>query len=139
MKRIILSALVLLLAISVTASLAQEKMMQEKAMKEKETTIKGEVVDVACYLHQGAKGDGHRACAIACAKGGGALGILTADGTVYLALLPDDHKESPNAKLIDHAAHQVEVMGYVREKGGVKGIMITGVATAKMDKMEKKY
>jgi len=139
MKRIVMSALFLVLAASVSTTLAQEKKM-EKAPAHKETTLKGEVVDLACYIHQGAGGEDHRDCAIACAKAGGALGILADDGTLYISLLPDNHKEGPNAKLIDHAAHQVEVKGYVREKGGVKGIMITSVTmAAKEMKMEKKY
>lgn len=124
MKKLVsvLGVLVLLLAIPV---LAQEK----KA--EKEMTISGEVVDVACYMMGEAKGEGHVKCAQACAKAGGALGILTSDGKLYVSLLPDDHKNSPNAILMDHIGHQVEAKGFVRAKGGTQGIMIRRVAMAK--------
>jgi type 1 fimbria pilin len=104
---------------------------QEKRV-EKEMTVKGEVVDVACYLMGGSKGPDHVKCAQACAKAGGSLGILTADGTVYVSLLPDDHKKSPNAILMDHIGHMVEAKGFVRAKGGVNGMMIKSVAMAKM-------
>jgi hypothetical protein len=103
---------------------------QEKKA-EKETIIKGEVIDVACYLMGGAKGPDHVKCAEACAKAGGSLGILTADGTVYVSLLPDDHKKSPNAILMDHIGQVVEAKGFVRAKGGVNGLMIKSVAMAK--------
>jgi hypothetical protein len=103
----------------------------EKKKTEKEVTIKGEVVDVACYLAHGAKGEGHKACAEACAKAGGALGILTSEGKLYVSLLPDDHKTGPNDILMDHIAHTVEAKGYARSKGGVNGLLITSVAMAK--------
>ncbi len=98
---------------------------------EKEVTVKGEVVDVACYIAQGAKGEKHKDCAEACAKAGGALGILTKEGKLYVSLLPDDHAAGPNALLMDHIAQTVEAKGFVRSKGGVNAIMIKSVEAAK--------
>jgi hypothetical protein len=133
MKRITSLFFILLLACAVIV--AQEKAKEEKsekkaASKERETTVKGEVVDVACYLRHGEKGMGedHKACGEACAKNGGSLGILTKDGKLYVSVLPDDHSTSPNAALMEHIAHQVEATGLVRSKGGVRGIMISKVA-----------
>jgi hypothetical protein len=119
---LVLGVVILLLAVPVVA--------QEKKA-EKEITLTGEVVDVACYVMGGARGEGHVKCAQACAKAGGSLGILTADGKLYISLLPDDHKNSPNAILMDHIGHQVEAKGFVRAKGGTQGIMIKSVAMAK--------
>jgi len=118
--------------VSVSLALAQEKAKEKAA--EKETSITGEVVDVSCYLHAGAKGEGHKDCAVACAKAGGALGILTADGKLYVSTLPDDHKAGPNALLMDHISHTVTAKGMVRSKGGVNGIMIKNVEMAKAEK-----
>ena len=98
--------------------------------KPKEVSIKGEVVDVSCYLHNGAKGEGHKDCAVACATAGGPLGILTSSGKLYVSVLPDDHSAGPNDKLKDHIAHTVTAKGMVRSKGGVNGIMITSVDMA---------
>jgi len=123
MRKSVMFFLALFLAAAVTVQ-AQKK-------TEKEVTVKGEVVDVACYMMGGAKGDDHKACAEACAKAGGSLGILTADGKLYVSLLPDNHKQGPNAVLMDHIAHTVEATGYVRTSGGVQGIMIKTVAMAK--------
>jgi hypothetical protein len=114
----------LICAFAVSAS-AQEKRM------EKEMTVKGEVVDVACYLKSEARGADHEACAKACAKGGGSLGILTADGKLYVSVLPDDHKNNPNAILMDHIGHVVEAKGNVRSRAGVQGIMIKSVEMGK--------
>ncbi len=120
---LILAAFSMMLA---TAAIGQEKPMS------KEATISGEVIDVACYLSGGARGADHIECGKACAKAGGALGILTADGKVYVSLLPDDHKNNPNHLLVEHVGHTVEAKGAVRVKGGVNGIMIRSVAMAKM-------
>lgn len=107
---------------------------QDKQMSKKEFAIAGEVVDVACYMAGDARGPDHRTCAIACAKAGGSLGLLTADGKLYVSLLPDDHKNSPNHLLMDHIGHTVEAKGFVRVKGGVNGIMIKSVTMPKADK-----
>ncbi|HLE34096.1 MAG TPA: hypothetical protein VJB38_15950 [Bacteroidota bacterium] len=121
----------ILILAAVSIMLAAVTFGQEKPVS-KEATITGEVIDVACYLSSGARGEDHVACAKACAKAGGALGILTADGKVYVSLLPDDHKNNPNHLLVDHVGHNVEAKGYVRAKGGVNGIMVRSVAMAKM-------
>ena len=109
-----------------TSTKAEKHKMSKPA---KEMTITGQVVDVSCYLAHGDKGmgDEHKACAEACAKNGGSLGVLTKEGKLYVSVLPDDHSTGPNAKLMDHIAHDVQVTGIVRSKGGVNGIMITKV------------
>lgn len=115
-------------ALSLTLLLAAAGLNAQEGRMSKEATIKGEVVDVACYLAGEARGPAHVACATACAKAGGALGILTADGKLYVSLLPDDHKKSPNHLLMDFIGKDVEAKGYVRVKGGVNGLMIRSVA-----------
>ncbi len=113
---------------------------QAKKTQDKETTVKGEVVDVSCYLAHGKNGtgDGHKSCAQACAQAGGPLGILTTDGKLYVSVMPDDHKNGPNQMLIDHLAATVTATGLVRAKNGVRGIMITKVEAAGAPKEEEK-
>ena len=125
MKQRFMFLVVLMLAVS-TSLWAADKMK-----KEKEVSLKGEVVDVACYIAQGARGDKHKDCAEACAKAGGALGILTKEGKLYVSLLPDDHAAGPNAMLMDYIAQDVVAKGFVRSKGGVNAIMIKSVEAAK--------
>src|SRR5258708_1234679 len=96
----------------------------------KTETVKGQVVDMSCYNmdksntgvdHKMPKGE-TKDCAIACAKGGKPLALLTSDGKVYEisgALAADK-----NAKLIGHISHTVEVTGDVMDHDGK--MMIAG-------------
>jgi hypothetical protein len=96
------------------------------AAAEKTMTVKGEIVDLACYLDHGAKGEKHKACALTCLKNGEPMGLLTSEGTVYLLLAPhDDQKAFEEAK--GYAAEQVEVTGPPAERAGIKGLVVQAV------------
>ena len=114
--------LVLLAGAAFVASLAMPLAAQ--------TTLKGEVVDVACSTKKGAGGKGaeHAACAMACAKKGLATGVLTADATYTIT---GDYAANNNAKLLDFVAKNVEVTGTVSEKDGQKMIAISSIKAAK--------
>ncbi len=90
-------------------------------------TITGEVVDLACYLHNPTmKGQSHRKCAETCAKKGIPMGILTDDGTVYL-LLEDHDSPKPYAEALSHAAQTITVEGDKVKQGGLTGIVVEEV------------
>jgi hypothetical protein len=87
-------------------------------------TVKGQVVDMGCYKadksntgvdHKMPKGD-TKDCAIACAKAGQPLALLTSDGKVYQ--IAGGLAADKNAKLIGHIAHTVEITGDVMDHGG---------------------
>jgi hypothetical protein len=87
-------------------------------------TVKGQIVDQSCYKmdksntgkdHKMPKGD-TTDCAIACAKAGRPMALLTSDGKVYE--LTGGLAAEKNAKIIAHVAHTVEVTGDVTEKDG---------------------
>ena len=90
-------------------------------------TVKGQVVDQTCYTKDKANnGKDHKMpqdvtdCAIACAKKGAPLALLTTDGKLYQitgGLAADN-----NAKLVAHVSHTVEITGDVTEKDGKKMI-----------------
>jgi len=85
-----------------------------------EKTIKGEVIDVSCYVAEGAKGDAHKECAIACIKAGQPAGILEeGTGKVYIAAKEEDHMKNPGTELLPYVAKMVEVKGNVNERGTV--------------------
>ena len=84
-----------------------------------EATVKGEVVDLMCYLDHGAKGDKHAGCAEKCIKSGGPVGLLTADDQLYLVV--GEH-EPMNDKLAPLAAKTVTLKGKVVERNGMKMI-----------------
>ena len=87
-------------------------------------TVKGQIVDQACYKmdksntgvdHKMPKGD-TKDCAIACAKAGRPMALLTSDGKVYE--IAGGLAAEKNAKIIAHVSHTVEVTGDVTEKEG---------------------
>jgi hypothetical protein len=95
----------------------------------KTETVKGQIVDQACYKldksnngvdHKMPKGD-TKDCAIGCAKAGRPLAILTAEGKVYQ--IAGGLAADKNAKLIPHVAHTVEITGDVMDHDGT--MMIT--------------
>jgi hypothetical protein len=93
----------------------------------KTETVKGELVDQACYIKDKKNvGASHKECADSCAKKGQPVAIVTPEGKVYqvTGALAADH----NAKLAPHMAHTVEITGDVTEKDGK--MMIAGDAGA---------
>ncbi len=94
--------------------------------KEKSVTVKGEILDMACYLGHGAMGKKHQECALMCLKGGQPMGLRTADGKVYL--LVASHKDAkPFDEAKNYAADQVEVTGPVFERSGISAIEVDAV------------
>lgn len=93
-------------------------------------TVKGEMVDIACATSkkEDGKGAGHAGCAMACAKKGEPVGILTADA-IYT--VTGDYAANRNAKLLDFVAKRVIVSGVVSEKDGVKSINLKSIKLAK--------
>lgn len=81
-------------------------------------TVKGEIVDLMCYLDHGAKGEKHKGCAGKCIKSGGPVGLLSGED-LYLVI--GDHKPI-NDQLADKAAQEVTLKGKVVEKNGMKMI-----------------
>ncbi len=90
----------------------------------KTETVKGQIVDQTCYTKDMAnnKGVDHKMpadtkdCAMACAKKGAPLALLTSEGKLYQiggGLAADN-----NAKLIPHLAHTVEITGDVMDHDG---------------------
>jgi len=83
-------------------------------------TVKGQIVDQACYKKDKANtAKDHGAvtdCATTCAKKGAAMAIVTEDGKIYT--LGGKLAADNNAMLIPHISHTVEVTGDVSEKDG---------------------
>lgn len=94
-----------------------------------EITVKGEVVDMGCAIKKapGGKGEEHANCAMACAKRGLPVGIMTADAMYQVA---GDYAANNNAKLLEFVAKRVEVTGEVTEKDGTKMLTIKSIKIA---------
>lgn len=85
--------------------------------------VRGEVVDLWCYLEGGDRGPKKKQCATACAKAGNPIGILDANGNLYVAAGLKDH-ESAQTLLVNKMSDEVSVTGTVVKKGGVQMIYI---------------
>ena len=93
------------------------------------TTVKGEVVDVACYTkNHDNKGDAHKGCTSDCAKKGKPLALVTADGQVYTIV--GDYAANSNAKLVPMLSIPVEATGEVTEKDGAKQLNVSAMKKA---------
>ncbi len=87
-------------------------------------TVKGRIVDQSCYTKdmKNNAGNDHKmpadvaGCAVACAKKGNPMALLTDDGKVYT--LTGGLAADMNAKLVPHVGHVVEVTGDVVTNAG---------------------
>ena len=93
-------------------------------------TVRGEVVDMGCYLGHAARGEKHVSCATKCLAQGMPMGILTENGTLYLVTLDHDNAD-PYAALKGMAGKQVAVTGAMLTRSGMKAIEATTVTPAK--------
>jgi len=90
-------------------------------------TIKGYVLDSASAFTKGLKKPVSAECAIACAKAGSPLVILTTNGTIYWPIADTTPSTSQNDKLLEYAGKQVTVSGKVFQRGGSTAIVISKV------------
>jgi hypothetical protein len=88
--------------------------------------VKGEVIDLWCYLEGGDHGAEHKSCGIACAKAGNPIGLLTEKGEVYVMMGIKDHQPGKDV-LIDKMAETVTVEGTLVKKGGTQVIYASAV------------
>jgi hypothetical protein len=87
-------------------------------------TVKGRIVDQSCYMKDMKNNTGvdHKmpadvtGCAVACAKKGNQMALLTDDGKVYS--LSGEVAANMNAKLVPHVGHVVEITGDVVTNAG---------------------
>ena len=69
MRKIVVVCLALILAFGLASVAGAQKAASENV------TVTGEVIDTYCYSTEGARGMGHKACAMACAKKGIPVGL----------------------------------------------------------------
>ncbi len=89
----------------------------------------GEIIDAGCYLGHGAMGAKHTECAVKCAANGMPLMLLTKDGKAILLTPPHDNTDAYN-QVKTMAGTMAVIAGNLSERGGVKGIEVTGVTAS---------
>jgi hypothetical protein len=85
----------------------------------------GEILDAGCYLGRGAMGPKHAECALKCASQGMPMMLLTKDGKAVL-LTPNHDNPDAYESLKKMAGSVATVTGTLSERGGVRGIDVTG-------------
>jgi hypothetical protein len=86
--------------------------------------IKGEVVDLKCFLKDGDRGADHKSCGVTCAKAGNPIGIVTDAGDVYMIIAGKEHQAGRD-DLISRMADTVTVEGTLVKKGGLQAIYVS--------------
>lgn len=94
---------------------------------EKKVTLKGEVIDLSCYMAHEGKGAKHAKCAKSCLLDKGLpAGLLTDDGKVYF--LVEDHAAGKAYKQVKElAAEKVEISGKQYARGGAIAVAVKSV------------
>jgi len=88
--------------------------------------VKGEVVDLWCYVEGDDRGPAKKQCATACARAGNPIGILDSAGNLYVAAGLKDHQPA-HTLLLGKMSDHVTVTGTVVNKGGIQMIYIDAV------------
>ncbi len=121
MRRTVVAGLALaaLAAVVRPAFAAQEKV-----------SITGEVIDSACYIKMGARGESHRECAQKCADAGIPLALLQDGTNKVIWLASENDAETPNKELRPFAGRKVTIGGTWVERGGERLLIVQSVKPA---------
>ena len=90
----------------------------------KPVTVKGYVLDSACAFTKDLKKPISAQCAVACAKAGSPLVILTDNGTVYWPIADTTPSSGQNEKLLPFAGQKVTASGKLFQRGGSSALVI---------------
>lgn len=87
----------------------------------REIELRGEVVELDCYVREGKRGESQRACALPSLAHGGSLAIVADDSGTLYPLAGDTPASDPSAAVRDLLAQHVAVTGrlYERARGRV--------------------
>lgn len=88
----------------------------------REITVRGEVLDMTCYIAYNLSGPEHATCAKECIKRGLPAGIKAEDGKVYL--LTGKPGDSVDAELADYAAKIVTIKGKETMRDGFAQLQV---------------
>lgn len=104
----------------------------------KPVTIRGEILDMGCFVSRGLAGQVHRECATKCLMNGVPVGLVTADSTVYFLSQNHDRAMDPTGygppdpyELCRRSpALVMEITGIVWERKGIKELEVKAARVA---------
>jgi hypothetical protein len=90
-------------------------------------TLKGEIIDLSCYMAHEGKGKKHRKCARSCVIDKGLpMGLLTDEGKVFF--LVEDHSKAKAFKKAKQATgDRVEIRGKKYVRGGSTAVSVGSI------------
>src|SRR6266513_2291334 len=94
---------------------------RHRLIQGREIVVKGEVLDLTCYVAYNWSGPKHASCAMDCIKSGLPVGIKAEDGKVYLLTGKEAHV---NDELADYAAKIVTIKGKETAREGFAQIQV---------------
>ncbi|HVA67537.1 MAG TPA: hypothetical protein VNK24_11555 [Elusimicrobiota bacterium] len=127
MRKLSLAAILAVLAGTLGSAIAARAAQDAMTPASSTVNLKGEVLDLNCYMAKDAHGKNHAMCARACLKKGAPAGLLTADGRAYL--LSGDTKAYQQVRKM--AAETVEVTGKMAERSGLQAVIVEKVRKVK--------
>ncbi len=89
-----------------------------------EKSVTGNLEDSYCYGTMGAKGAGHKACAIKCASSGIPVTLIESGTEKSYILLPAKDASPLPQSVIQHMEDQVTVTGKEYSKNGVEYLVV---------------
>jgi hypothetical protein len=90
----------------------------------KSVSVKGYVIDSACAFTKNLKKPISGECAVACAKAGSPLVILSDEGTIYWPIADTTPASGQNERLQPFAGKKVTASGKVFQRGGSSALVI---------------
>jgi hypothetical protein len=110
LNRILQLAAAIIISAAITAvSMKLWQRKDHRLVEGQEIMVRGEVLDMTCYIAYNLSGPDHAKCASDCIRSGLPVGIKGEDGKVYLLTGKAGH--SVNAELADYAAKIITVKG----------------------------
>jgi hypothetical protein len=89
--------------------------------------VTGTLEDSFCYVTMGAKGAGHKKCAMACAKKGIPVALVEKGTDKMYILLPPKNDTSMPESVIKKMEDEVTVSGDAYDKGGISYLTVKSV------------
>src|SRR5271156_3775072 len=92
-----------------------------------QTSVTGNLEDAYCYGTMGAKGPGHKQCAIKCASAGIPVVLIEKGSEKTYFLLPDKDASPLPPSVVQHMEDEVTVTGKEYNRNGTEYIVVESV------------
>jgi len=120
--------------------LSQDKNLSRTIPSEYKASIEGLVRDVACPMqnHKSTATNFNLECALACAKSGSPLIILTRSGDIYFPMSDQMPDPSQREKMMPYVGKFVRATGTIYQRNGTRTIVIEDIKELKNVKLNPK-